>query len=58
MKPAVKKTVLALVCLVLLAGLCVLLSRSKAHRQLLTCNGLKVEYADAHRFITEDDIKS
>ena len=29
-----------------------------AHRRLLTCNGLKVEYADAHRFVNEDDIKA
>ena len=58
MKPAVKKTILALVCLALAAGLCVLLARSQAHRQLLTCNGLKVEYADAHRFVTKDDVKA
>lgn len=58
MKPAVKKTILILTCLILAAGLCALLVASKAHRQLITCKGLKLEYADAHRFVTEDDVKA
>ena len=58
MKPVVRKTILILICAALIAGLCALLAASKAHRQLITCEGLKVEYADAHRFVTEDDIKN
>lgn len=57
MKPVVRKTILILVCAALIAGLCVLLIASKAQRQLVTCEGLKVEYADAHRFVTDEDIK-
>lgn len=58
MKSAVKKTILILTCLLLAGGLCVLLATSKAHRQLITCKGLKLEYADVHRFVTEDDVKA
>jgi cell division protein FtsQ len=58
MKPVVRKIILALVCAALVAGLCVLLARSKAHRQQITCKGLKVEYADAHRFVNDADIKA
>ena len=57
MKPLVRNIILIAVCAVLVAGLCVLLSVSKAHRSLVTCEGLKVEFADVHRFVTEDDIK-
>ena len=58
MKPVVRNIILALVCAALVAGLCVLLAASKAHRQQMTCKGLKVEYADAHRFINDADIKA
>lgn len=58
MKPVVRKIFLILLCAALAAGLCVLLMKSRAHRQLITCEGLKVEYADAHRFVTEDDVKA
>ena len=58
MRPAVKKTILILTCLVLVAGVCALFLASKAHRQQITCTGLKLEYADAHRFVTEDDVKA
>ena len=57
MKPLVRKAILLAVCAILVAGLCVLLSVSRAQRSLVTCEGLKVEFADTHRFITEDDIK-
>ena len=58
MKPVVRNIILALVCAALATGLCVLLAASKAHRQQMTCKGLKVEYADAHRFINDADIKA
>ena len=58
MKPIVRKILLALVSAAVVAGLSVLLARSKAHRQLVTCEGLKVEFADAHRFVVEDDVKA
>ena len=58
MKPLVRKILLALVSAAVVAGLSVLLARSKAHRQLVTCEGLKVEFADAHRFVVEDDVKA
>ncbi len=58
MKAVVRKIFLIAFCAALVAGLCVLLARSKAHRQQFTCEGLKVEFADAHRFVGEDDIKA
>ena len=58
MKPVVRKILLILLCVALLAGLCVLLGKSRSHRLLVTCEGLKVEFADAHRFVSEDDIKA
>ena len=57
MKPFVRKAILLGVCAALIAGVGVLLAASKAHRQQITCEGLKVEFADAHRFVTEGDIK-
>ncbi len=57
MKAVIRRILLALICLALLGGLCILLATSHSHRQLLTCKGLKVEYADDHRFVTEGDVK-
>lgn len=58
MKVIVRRILLILSCLALIAGLCVLLAVNKTHRQLITCKGLQVEYADAHRFVTEGDVKA
>lgn len=57
MKPFVRKTILIAVCAALVALLGVVLSASRGRRQLTTCEGLKVEFADAHRFVTEEDVK-
>lgn len=39
--------------------LCVFVrAKARENRQLLTCDGIKVEYADDYRFVTEDDIKA
>ena len=58
MKPSVKRIILILTCVLLAAGLCALLFASREHRRLITCEGLRVEYADDFRFVTDDDIKA
>ena len=58
MKKAVRCifSVAALAAVVLLALL--VRSGARAQRQLLTCNGIKVEYTDGYRFVTEEDVKT
>ena len=58
MKPVVRKIILLLSLLALTVGLGVLIVASKGQRKLITCEGLRLEYADAHRFVTEEDVKA
>ena len=58
MNAAVRKTIQIVLCCLLVAALGLLLGQSRRSRSLSTCEGLRVEYADAHRFVTEEDIKA
>lgn len=58
MKPLVRRILLAVTVLLLLIGTALLLYGSRAHRRMVTCKGLKVEYADEHRFVNDADVKT
>ena len=58
MKPLVRKILLAVTVLILLIGTALLLTGSRAHRRMVTCKGLKVEYMDGHRFVNDADVKT
>ena len=57
MKKAVRNILFLLALAVLVLGLLLLGAAQRQGRQLLTCTGLQVEFADDYNFVTEDDVK-
>lgn len=58
MRPAIRQIILISSLVVTAAGLVLLVTAKDRHRSKLTCEGLKVEYADANRFVSEDDVRA
>lgn len=58
MKAVVRRIILISSLVATAAGMALLLIAKDSHRAKLTCEGLSVEYADANRFVSEDDIKA
>jgi len=58
MKPVVRKIILISSLVITVAGLALLVLAKDSHRAKLTCEGLRVEYADDNRFVSEDDVKA
>lgn len=58
MKAKVRYALLAGVAVLLLVAAAALLHASSENRASKTCEGLKVEYADKYRFVSQDDVKS
>lgn len=58
MRPAVRKIILISSLVITVAGLALLIAAKDSHRSKVTCEGLRVEYADANRFVSEDDVKA
>ncbi len=57
MTPRTKKILLLVTVLAMSAGVCLLLCASTRHRKEVICDGLRVEFADNLKFVTEGDIK-
>ena len=52
------RILISVAALAALAALCALIHASTAReRSLRTCEGIRLEYADDYRFVTEEDIK-
>lgn len=57
MKKVLVNTLAVFTLIALIAALGLLLRANDTHRGKITCEGLKVSYADDYRFVSEDDIK-
>lgn len=57
MKAQVKKLILCIVLTLMLCGTGLLLFASRVDRQSKVCDGLRVEFSDDNRFVTEADVK-
>ena len=57
MKKAVRNLLFLLAGAVLVLGLLLLGAAQRQNRQLLTCTGLQVVFADDYNFVTEEDVK-
>lgn len=58
MKPILGRIILISSLVLTAAGLALLVIAKDRHRASLTCEGLKVEYADDNRFVSEEDVKA
>lgn len=58
MKAIVRRIILISSLAITVAGLSLLVIAKNRHRTRLTCEGLRVEYADNNRFVSEDDVKA